>query len=247
MYQRLLVACLAVGCSGSGNRAPASGPASQSPAAATPDPALTPPSCDDRVLVIQDGREGDSVCASAVPKGTTIVDLRDAWTPVLFAVQPDGTAPEFRANYLALAIEQDLDGKKLPPNIGLAELYGVVPSFAIVRDRFAQTARYACHAKVDSAPLAKITRPYGQELSALVRFNNRQRELLGAILERARVQRNLPDYAALATDRELGPAYERWKTADDLYSGIVAAQRHLVCEGSMSDKDADGTFSWVLG
>src|SRR4051812_25486104 len=253
MSQRLLLAgwvslAAALGCSSSssGGLTPASAPLDPgSPRAAKPgDPTwgATAP-----VLVIEAGKEKQTVCDTRLPASATVVDLRDAWTPDLFAVQPDGSAPDFRATYLALALEQDVDGKPLPPATALSELYGVTPSLAIVRDRFTETARYACHAKIDSAPMAKIGRPYGQELEALVRFNNHQRELLGQILERARVQRNLPDFAGLETDKELGPTYTRWKGYDDLYQGIVTAQRHLVCEGSLADKDVDGEFSWGLG
>ncbi|HUS32844.1 MAG TPA: peptidoglycan-binding protein [Kofleriaceae bacterium] len=211
-----------------------------------PSKAPSSASCADEPIVVFDGgREGDHVCAT--PAKATLVDLRDAWAPSLFAVQADGTAPEYRATYLAAALEQDASGKKLPASVGLSELYGVLPSFAIVRDRFTQTARYACHAKIDSTPIAKIARPYGQELDALVRFNNRQRELLGKILERARTQRGAADFTVFADDKELGDTYARWKTADELYSGIVAAQQHLVCEGELDDKAVDGEFSWVFG
>ena len=201
--------------------------------------------CAAPVVAIADSKESAAACS--MPENATLLDLRDAWTPVLFAVQPDGTAPDFRVNYLALALEKDTVGKPLPANVGLAEMYGVVPSFAIVRARFTQTARYACHAKIDSAPMDKLTRPYGEELASNVKFNNRQRVLLGAVLERVRVQRNVPDYASLASDRELGDTYARWKTTDELYTGIVTAQRHLACEGLLTEKDVDGTFSWVLG
>jgi hypothetical protein len=242
MYQRLLLAtAVAAACSSTDH-----GPAvSLVPAAPGAVRTGSGAACETPIVPFETGHERIAVCAP--PPGTTVVDLRDAWTPVLFAVQPDGTAPDFRASYLALAREQDLKGKPLPANLGLSELYGVVPSFAIVRERFTQTARYACHGKVDSAPLATLTRPYGEELAGLVHFNNHQRELLGAVLERVRVQRKLADYTALAADKELGETYTRWKTADDLYSGIVAAQRHLVCEGLLTDKNVDATFSWSLG
>ncbi len=199
------------------------------------------------MLVVQDGREDSMVCADAVPKQATVVDLRDVWAPRIFAPAPDGTTPEFRATYLAAAREQDVDGKPLPKNVALSELYGVLPSFEIVRRRFTETDRYACRAKIDSAPMAKITRPFGQELAALVRFNIRQRDLLGTTLERARVAKKLPDFAAFETDRELSGAYGRWKTANDLVQGIVTAQKHLVCEGGLAEADVTGEFSWNLG
>ncbi len=206
----------------------------------------TAPACDNPVLVVRDGREQGLVCEPALPADVTIFDLRDGWTPRLFAPGADGTEPGFRANYLALALEQDLEGKPLPVNAALTELYGVVPSFAIVRQRFTQAARYACHGKVDSTPIAKLARPYGEEHAGLVRHAIHQRKVLGAILERVRVQRQLADYAPLAADRELGPTYERWKVADELHAGFVAAKRHLACEGLLAPKEVeDGTLSWA--
>src|SRR3569623_713879 len=199
MYQRVLLASVVtVACSSSDHHAatrlvPVAAPGSTPAAHAD---------CAEPVSVFDRGREQPPACS--VPATTPTVDLRAAWTPVLFAVQPDGTAPEFRPSYLALAREQGLDGKPLPPNIGLTELYGIVPSFAIVRARFGEAARYACRAKIDPAPLAKLTRPYGEELAVNVKLSNHQRDLLGAVLERVRVQRNLADYAPLAPARELG-------------------------------------------
>ena len=166
-----------------------------------------------------------AIVAAAQPadpgKPQTMLDLRDDWAPILFA------PTDFRATYLQLS--RDAGGDM--------EEYGVLPSLAIVRARFAQSQRYACHAAVDSAPIAKLTRPYGEDLADLIRFNNRQRALLAATLE----------HASGKNDRELGPLYDKYKPLDELYQGIVAAQRHLVCEGWMTDKQVDGEFTWALG
>src|SRR3569833_747176 len=147
MYQRVLLASVVtVACSSTDSHAatrlePVASPGSTPAALAA---------CAAPVSVFVLGREQPPACS--VPSTTTTVDLRDAWTPVLFAGQPDGTAPEFRPSYLALAREQGLDGKPLPPNIGLTELYGIAPSFAIVRARLGEAARYACRAENDPAP-----------------------------------------------------------------------------------------------
>jgi len=238
-----LLSLALIACGSSGGRA------TGTPEPAPPkQPIATAGRCDEQVLVYEDGRERAPVCAGAIGE-RTIVDLRDAWTPLLFAPDADGNAPDFRATYLALAAERDAKGATLPASVALGELYGVVPSFAIVRDRFAQTARHACHDKLEpsAAPLARLTRPYGEEHAGLVRFMLQRRKLLGAVLERARGERAAADYAAFATDKALGPTYLQWKEADDLYAGIVAAQRRLVCEGLLAEKDVDGTFSWQLG
>jgi len=249
MYRLFLACVLLAGCSSSDRKAAVTvSPTPKTSAAASKETLLPPAACaDDAVLVIEEGSEGALVCPDAVPKNATIVDLRDAWAPRIFAAAPDGTTPEFRSVYLAAALEQDVDGKPLPRGQAYSELYGVLPSFAIVRKRFTETDRYACRAKIDSAPMSKITRPFGQELAGLVKFNLRNRELLGATLERVRVQRKLTDFSPLASDKELGSAYARWKTADDLYQGIVTAGHHLVCEGLLNEKDVDGQFSWNLG
>jgi len=210
----------------------------QAPTASAP--AVEPPRADE-VFAFEAGKP------HAKAPSMTEIDLRDDWTPTLFGVQADGTAPAFRATYLAAARETSIDGKALPPNLGLAELYGILPSFAIVRARFGQTARYQCRAGVPSAPMAKLARPYGEELASNIKINNRQRAYLGGILERARVQRGLADFTPFATDKELADTHAQWKATDELYQGIVAAQRHLVCEGLLADKDVDGEFSWVLG
>lgn len=238
MSSRFLAVVLLAGCAAA-SRSPAG---EQEPA--PPKPVVIAPGA---VSVITNGIEQAAVADEVVPAGSTVVDLRDAWTPRLFAPAGDGSEPAFRATYLALAAERDGEGKPLPPRTALTELYGVVPSFAVVRERFAQLARHACHAGVDSRPIAKLTRPYGEEHAGLVKLQLAVRKKLGGILEAVRVQRQLLDYAPLATDRELGASYQRWKTADELYAGILAAQRHLVCEGYLADKDADGTYSWAMG
>ena len=210
-------------------------------------PAAPVASCADPVLVVGDGAERGPTCASALAAGTTIVDLRDEWTPTLFAPDRDGKAPDFRATYVAIAAEHGLDGKPLAPENALAELYGIVPSLAIVRARFAESARYGCHAQIDSTPIGKLARPYGQEHEGIVRYAQQLRTVLGAQLERARAARGLPDTTAFAHDRELGPIYERWKAADDEHAGIVAAQRHLACEGYLAAARVDGNLSVWTG
>jgi hypothetical protein len=84
MYRCLSLAMLAVaGCS-SPERKPATATPS-APAAVHTDP------CADPVLVVAEGHEGKLVCDNAVPAGATVVDLRDAWAPRIFAPAADGT------------------------------------------------------------------------------------------------------------------------------------------------------------
>jgi hypothetical protein len=199
------------------------------------------------IVRFEDGVERGRGCASEIRAPLVVVDLADAWAPRLFAPGSDGVEPAYRRTYLELATERDAKGKPLEPNEALGELYGVLPSLAIVRARFAEEARHACHAAIDSTPIKLIDKPYGQDSGALVRANDWTRRWLGAQLERERVRRKLPGLAALAEIPKLAPLYARWKKLDALHAGIIAVQRHLVCEGFLEDKYADGSLTWRTG
>jgi hypothetical protein len=181
--------------------------------------------------------DGQLVCPDeARAQGLTIIDLQDAWAPRLFAPQPDGTAPAFRATYLELAADHARDK--------LAELYGVVPSLAIVRQRLADDARHACHAEIDPAPILALDRPYAQDHGALVKANDVTRTVLERQLEAERARRQLPDLEGLATIKSLAPKLAKWKRLAALHAGLVAAQRKLQCEGYVGAKDTDGSMTW---
>jgi lipoprotein-anchoring transpeptidase ErfK/SrfK len=186
--------------------------------------------------------DGAAICPDAASaQGLTLIDLDDAWTPSLFAIQPDGTAPTFRAAYLALAREEAPDGAPLPAVEGLSELYGVLPSLAIARARLADEARHACHAAIDSTPIALLDRPYAQDHQDVVKVADYRRVALERRLVAAHLLGGWPSLGALPP---AAATFARWAQLDGVHRGIVAAQRHLVCEGLMAAKDADGTMSW---
>ena len=193
--------------------------------------------------------DGSLVCLDeARTKGLTILDLQDGWTPRLFAAQPDGTAPAFRASYLAIAAGVDADGAPRAAKDALEELYGVLPAMSIVRARLADDARHACHEAIDPAPILALPRPYAQDHKDVVRASDRRRVVLEKRLDKLRVKRGLPDLTALGADVADEPAharaYAQWKTASELHAGILAAQRKLVCEGFLDPKHADGGMHW---
>src|SRR5262245_3211562 len=93
------------------------------------------PRCFDPVVRLERGVARGTVCPDEARElGLTIVDLRDAWTPALFA-GAGGVVPAFHARYLEIAAEHDAKGKPIDAAEALGELYGVVPSLAIVRER----------------------------------------------------------------------------------------------------------------
>jgi hypothetical protein len=207
--------------------------------------------CADPAIVFEAGREHGVVCpADALARHLTILDLDDAWTPSLFAPQSDGTAPSYRAQYLAIAAEHDAHGKPITGEGALGELYGVLPSLAIVRERLADDPRHFCHAFIDSDAIARLDRPYAQDDRDAVRFADQNRVWLEGQLERERARRGLPDLAALAGVAGvpgLSDKYTQWKKLAEQHAGLVAAQKHYVCEDFLAEADVDGSMTWRTG
>ncbi|MDQ3337034.1 MAG: hypothetical protein M4D80_17875 [Myxococcota bacterium] len=243
-----LIAVAACGSSGKGNvttSSPTPTAKSSEQLQLLPTETLTQATCPGAAIRIENGVEKGVVCPSeAKAQKLTIVDLSDAWTPRLFAPGPDGTAPDFRDDYLRLAVEKDENGKPLAGTDALKELYGVVPSLAIVRERMDDEARHACHAKIDPKPILALEKPYAQDHGPLIKMNQNARVFLEKQLEAERVRRKLPDLAALATVKATAANYARWRKLADLDAGLRAAQNKLVCEGFLDEKDVDGQVTW---
>ena len=204
--------------------------------AVAPERSTSPLACADAALRVERGVAGDWICGSDLKRPLVAIELGDQWTPRMFA----GTAeavPEFRAQYLSLASERDAAGKPLPPNDALLELYGIVPLLSTARARLADDKRHRCHAQIDSTPIGTIDKPLGQDHGAVVAAQDQQRRWLAAGIAKAN-----------KLNKPVDPKLEaRWKALDEQHRGIVAAQRHLVCEGLLRDKDADGTLTWRTG
>jgi hypothetical protein len=202
--------------------------------------------CPGAAVVLDNGVEKGIVCPDeAKAKKLVIVDLSDVWTPRLFAPGADGTAPDFREDYLRLAREHDENGKPLEDADALGELYGVVPSLAIVRERVDDDARHACHAKIDPKPILALEKPFAQDHVDYVKMQQNARLVLEKQLEAERVRRKLPDFTALADVKGvIAQKYERWKKLTDMNAGLLAAQQKMVCEGFLEEKYADGQMTW---
>ena len=208
----------------------------------------TEAACADPAVVLEAGVMRGLVCpADAAARKLTILDLGDAWTPSLFAPQPDGTVPSYRAQYLALAVEHDGHGAPIGGEDALGELYGVLPSLAIVRERLADDPRHFCHAFIDSEAIGLLDTAYSQDDKNTVRAADQLRAALEARLERERTRRDLPDLAALAEVPSLVTTYARWKKLSDQHDGIVAVQKHYLCEGFLRLEDVDGSMTWRTG
>ena len=187
------------------------------------------------------GAAKGSICvADAQAKGLTIVDLTEQWTPTIFQPTRDGRVPQFRQRYLELALEKD-DGID-----ALAELYGIVPAFSIVKSRLDDDARHACHASIDPTFILQLDRTWSQDNQKEVKASMLGHAWLGKQLQQEADKRKV-DVAALEADPKWRERYIRWKKLDQLRVALITAQHKLRCEGWLLDKDVNGEFGWRMG
>jgi hypothetical protein len=94
-----------------------------------------------------------SVPPDAAPRPVPI-DLGDSWVPRIFSETP-ALPQAYRATYVALANESPGDGAERATERSdrYHELFGISPSFGVLRWRLLDEERHACHAAVNDAPL----------------------------------------------------------------------------------------------
>jgi len=88
------------------------------------------------------------------------VDLSDEWTPATFSETAE-RPQSYRATFLALANERIGEGRAWDTarRDRYFELFGIFPSFSVIRGRLQDDSRHRCHAAVDDAGLRALTRP----------------------------------------------------------------------------------------
>jgi hypothetical protein len=220
-------------------------PASKPPAAVTPDPAApskAPPAAsvppdDDRALVIRDGQESWTSATGAARSGYIIVDLGDDWTPYIFAEHrgPDG-APmpnRYRRVFLGLANDTlDEDGEPLPAGEkNYLELYGIPPSFGVLRARFLEDEKQSCH---EGANLAAMEAVETVSYVAPERVKQEEKRIarLRSDLEDARRKAHVQTLAELATkDAKLEPKIKLVERRAAEKLAMTEVERRLACEG----------------
>jgi hypothetical protein len=203
------------------------------------------------------GKAAHEVDASlASLHGHLVVDLGEAWTPYLFTdgVRPDGKeAPNsYRATYLALArgeFPDDYHGERAQSDKYL-ELYGILPTLTLLRERFRHTAGLACARELDLQPVVAFqglvtytSNPAARKFADDFAYN------------RAQVQRLLHEHKADAPEA-LDPAKldardkdrrKRYLKALPIREVLAATQERLKCEGYTRGRGRviPGALDWV--
>lgn len=203
----------------------------------------------DPIPVWRDGRQIGTVCrAEAKAHGLTVIDLRDTWVPPVLAAGPQTRAPAYRATYLALAQERfddaGIDGE-LAAKDRYLELFGIIPTITVVRERLADDKRHRCHAAVDDTALATFTEPVVREKVGRAKRTHARARRLRRALARDVASGKL---AVLDVPAML-EAFERYRVAwligvEARSEGVRAAQAHLACDKLLTARPIRGAYTW---
>ena len=191
-------------------------------------------------MLVVDGAERWVDAEAAEGAGYTLVDLSDAWTPLIFRDEiSDAGEPlpnRYRRVFLGLANDQ-LDGDGVPLEPGrknYLELYGIFPSLSVLRSRFLNSEDSSCHDQESVDVLSAV------ETVSYVAPKNLEKDAR----KLARVQAELDTALAhekLATLAELGQAQPTLLPKIELVEkraaeklAMAAVERRLTCEGLLS-------------
>jgi hypothetical protein len=205
----------------------------------------------------KDGKaQGQVDAARADEEGNLLLDLGEGWTPYILteAAGPDGQlkTSEYRSTYLALArgeFPEDRHGYRAQKDQYL-ELYGILPTLALLRQRFRDVRGLPCAQELDLVPL--------QEFDGFLAYQKGRRparrlaryELLkpqmAALVTRAQVESLDQVTRVHAIDDEEWKKVEEYRTLAPEIEAIAAAQARLECEGFFTGRGQHtaGLFDW---
>ncbi|MBW1761915.1 MAG: L,D-transpeptidase, partial [Deltaproteobacteria bacterium] len=205
----------------------------------------------------KDGKaQGQVDAARADEEGNLLLDLGEEWTPYILteAAGPDGQlkTSEYRSTYLALArgeFPEDRHGYRAQKDQYL-ELYGILPTLALLRQRFRDVRGLQCAQELDLVPL--------QEFDGFLAYQRGRRparrlaryELLkpqmAALVTRAQVESLDQVTRVHAIDDEEWKKVEEYRTLAPEIEAIAAAQARLECEGFFTGRGQHtaGLFDW---
>ncbi len=221
-------------------------------AAEAPRPVLEAP-----VAFWKDGTaQGEVDAAKADQEGHLLLDLGEDWAPyILTEASPSDEEPlpsEYRSTYLALArgeFPEDRHGYRAKKDQYL-ELYGILPTLTLLRERFSEVRALQCAAELELLPL--------QEFDGFLAYQKGRRparrlaryELLkpqmAALVTRAGVESLDQVTRAHAVDDGEWEKVEEYKTLAPEIEAIAAAQARLECEGFFEGRGqhTPGLFDW---
>ncbi|KPK51524.1 MAG: hypothetical protein AMJ63_12085 [Myxococcales bacterium SG8_38_1] len=194
--------------------------------------------------------------AKADTQGHLLLDLGEEWTPYILteasSADEEPKPSQYRATYLALArgeFPDDRHGYRAEKDQYL-ELYGILPTLTLLRERFAEVEALECADALDLETLRAfdgfLAYEKGYRPTRRVNRYKRFKPQMDALVARAQVE-SLDQITRehVANDEEWDRVEEYRKIAPE-YEVIAAAQARLECEGFFEGRGAytPGLFDW---
>lgn len=215
-----------------------------------------PPPMHQPVPLWADGQTERNVdAADAAEQGYVILDLGEEWTPYIFTER--GNASEepqpnaYRPTYLALArgeFPDDHHGERARQDKYL-ELYGIMPTLGLLRERFRRVSQLECAADLDLTPLHEFTDFVAYRSNDRARRDVRKFIVIENQVQRILQRAGVDDVEQLDVDSLDATDQRRVRDYKDLaprHEAIRAAQDRLECEGFFEGKGrfTRGALDW---
>lgn len=216
-----------------------------------------PPPMARPVPLWENGRtEREIDAATAAAEGYLLLDLGESWTPYLFterSSEAEERVPHaYRETYLALArgeLPDDHHGARARRDKYL-ELYGIMPTLGLLRQRFRAVRDLECRESIDLAPLRAFDGFIAYESNQAARrqatnFAVLERQV-AAMVQAQRVESEAELDEARLDDRQKR-ALRDYRNLRPRVLAIRAAQARLECEGYFEGKGdyVRGALDWA--
>ncbi|NOY92638.1 MAG: hypothetical protein GXP55_15730 [Deltaproteobacteria bacterium] len=216
-----------------------------------------PPPLAEPVPLWADGETTGPVdAATARADGYLLLDLGEEWTPYLFTERErpsDELVPNaYRETFLALArgdFPNDWHGDRARRDKYL-ELYGIMPTLGLLRERMRRARQIDCFADIDTTPLSSLDAVLVYRSNDRARRNARRFRVLSRQIEALVARQGVEDEAALDSG-ELSDSdasrLDEYREIAPRALAIRAAQEVLRCEGYFEGKASPtpAAFDWV--
>lgn len=201
--------------------------------------------------------DGEVDASKAESEGHLLLDLGEDWTPYILteasSPEEEPKANQYRETYLALArgeFPDDRHGYRAREDQYL-ELYGILPTLSLLRERFDEVRALECADSLDLETLRSfdgfLAYEKGYRPKRRVNRYKRFKPQMKALVARAQVESLDQLTRAHVADDEEWERVEEFRRIAPEYEAIVAAQERLECEGFFEGRGGytPGLFDWV--
>jgi len=199
-------------------------------------------------------REVDAATASS--HGYVVLDLGEPWVPYLFTdgvTEDDKPLPNsYRATYLALArgeLPDNHHGDRAADDKYL-ELYGILPTLHLLRERFEAVAKLPCEKELDLTPLLNYEGLVTYVNNDVAKKGADEYRYLNNVVQGLMAKHKVAtpeELSAVELERKDADRYQKYMRMRPDYLAVEATQKRLKCEGYLEGKGPyiKGGLDWA--